>query len=488
LASSGGATPNLTLGTVPIANGGTNATATPTAGAIAYGTGTAYAFSAAGTTGQVLTSNGASAPTWAAAATGTVTSVAQSFTGGLISVSGSPITSSGTLALTVAGTSGGVPYFSSASTWATSAALAANSLVVGGGAGLAPGTVTTGTGILSALGVNIGSAGAPVLFNGALGTPSSGTATNLSGTAASLTAGAATNIAGGAAGQIPRQTGAGATGFTTATFPTTAGTIGNVLTSDGTNWASTAPAAGVTPNNYISNLTLSAAGSTATFGIAVGVAMDSTNAALMTLGSAYTKTTSAWAVGSGNGSLDTGTIANSTWYHVWLIQRSDTLVVDVLVSTSATAPTMPTNYNRKRRIGAMKTNGSAQWIKFIQTGDYFEWELPIQDQNNSSGTAAFLLTLTVPPGVVVEANLVGTIRFPIPTYSALISSALVTQTRDTPVGNTTVFESVASGIISFFVLAMTNTSAQVRVETDETAPSHFRIVTKGWTDFRGANG
>ena len=51
-------------GTLPIANGGTNATATPTAGAVAYGTGTAYAFTSAGTTGQALTSNGASAPSF----------------------------------------------------------------------------------------------------------------------------------------------------------------------------------------------------------------------------------------------------------------------------------------------------------------------------------------------------------------------------------------------------------------------------------------
>jgi len=57
-------------GTLPIANGGTNSTTTPTAGAVPYGTGTAYAFSAAGTVGEVLTSNGASAPTWAAAAAG----------------------------------------------------------------------------------------------------------------------------------------------------------------------------------------------------------------------------------------------------------------------------------------------------------------------------------------------------------------------------------------------------------------------------------
>jgi len=51
-------------GTLPIANGGTNATATPTAGAVAYGNGTAYAFTNAGTTGQVLTSNGSGTPTW----------------------------------------------------------------------------------------------------------------------------------------------------------------------------------------------------------------------------------------------------------------------------------------------------------------------------------------------------------------------------------------------------------------------------------------
>lgn len=52
-----------------------------------------------------------------------------------------------------------------------------------------------GTGIATALGINVGSVGAPVLFNGAGGTPSSLTATNLSGTAASLTAGNVTTNA-----------------------------------------------------------------------------------------------------------------------------------------------------------------------------------------------------------------------------------------------------------------------------------------------------
>ncbi len=51
-------------------------------------------------------------------------------------------------------------------------------------------TITFGTGVQTALGVNIGSAGAPVLFNGALGTPTSGTLTNATGLpAASIVAG-----------------------------------------------------------------------------------------------------------------------------------------------------------------------------------------------------------------------------------------------------------------------------------------------------------
>lgn len=81
------------------------------------------------------------------------------------------------------GTSGGVLYYSASGTLASSSALAANALVVGGGAGVAPSTVTTGTGVVTALGVNTGSAGAFVVNGGALGTPSSGTVTNLTGTA-----------------------------------------------------------------------------------------------------------------------------------------------------------------------------------------------------------------------------------------------------------------------------------------------------------------
>jgi hypothetical protein len=57
-------TSQVISGIFPIARGGTNTNATPTAGTVAYGTGTAIAYSAVGTVGQALVSNGASAPSW----------------------------------------------------------------------------------------------------------------------------------------------------------------------------------------------------------------------------------------------------------------------------------------------------------------------------------------------------------------------------------------------------------------------------------------
>ena len=99
--------------------------------------------------------------------------------GTVISLNTVPVTSGGT-GLT-SGTSGGIPYFSGSTTIASSAALTANALVIGGGAGVSPSTTTTGTGVLTALGTNVGSAGAFVVNGGALGTPSSGTLTNATG-------------------------------------------------------------------------------------------------------------------------------------------------------------------------------------------------------------------------------------------------------------------------------------------------------------------
>ncbi len=72
---------------------------------------------------------------------------------------------------------------------------------------------------------------------------------------------------------------------------------------------------------------------------------------VMILASSLTKRIDvAWAAGTGNGGLDTGSVG-SNLYYAWLIQRSDTGVCDALFSLSNTSPTMPASYDRKRLIG-----------------------------------------------------------------------------------------------------------------------------------------
>ena len=192
--------------------------------------------------------------TWATISTssGTVTSV--SFTGGLISVA----TATTTPALTVAGTSGGLVYFSSASTWASSAVLTANSLMIGGGAGVAPSTITTGTGVVTALGVNTGSSGAFVVNGGALGTPSSGTVTNLTGTASiniNGTVGATTASTGAfttisASGVITSTVSTGTAPFTVSST-TQVANLNAATAGTATNATNVALSAGTGATNYL---------------------------------------------------------------------------------------------------------------------------------------------------------------------------------------------------------------------------------------------
>lgn len=162
------------------------------------------------------------------------------------------------------------------------------------------------------------------------------------------------------------------------------------------------------PTNYIGGLICSynATDPDADVDIAPGSCRDDADAANLRLASIIVKQLdAAWAVGTNQGGLDTGSIAASTLYAVWLIKRSDTGVVDVLFSTSFTSPTMPTNYDLKRLIGAIKTDGTSDIIRFLQTGDEFVYlgdsaTRPPEDINDNTITNGVWETGTlssVPP-------------------------------------------------------------------------------------------
>ena len=111
----------------------------------------------------------------------------------------------------------------------------------------------------------------------------------------------------------------------------------------------------------------------------------------------------AWAVGNNAGMRDTGAISDATW-HIFLIKRTDTGVVDILASLSQSAPTMPTNYDKKKWIGAIIRVAGV--IKaFTQYQDDFLWNTPVLDVDvTNPGTGHVSRTLTVPAGLKVFAE------------------------------------------------------------------------------------
>lgn len=214
----------------------------------------------------------------------------------------------------------------------------------------------------------------------------------------------------------------------------------------------------------------------------------STSRRLMVLASGLTKQLdAAWAVGTNQGMLDTGAIANGT-YHIFLIMRSDTGVVDVLASTSATSPTMPTNYDFKRRIGSILRE-SAAIVTFSQVGDSFLRSTAVLDIDaNNPGTSAVSATLSIPTGITVDAGFIGGVITSSPTSTIIFSS--LSQSDQAPSATLApLFDESTSNTGHLFTKKLyirSNTTRQIRYRVSLSDGNiTVRIATFGWIDTRG---
>jgi hypothetical protein len=236
---------------------------------------------------------------------------------------------------------------------------------------------------------------------------------------------------------------------------------------------------------------------TTTYQVASGAATneDAGTSYNMTFSSAFTKSLSAWAAGSANGSLDTGAVAVSTWYHVHLIRKDSDGTLDILLSTSVAAPTMPTGYTARRRIGSILTNGAAQIVAFSQLGDEFLWDVALVDVDDDNPTAAAVTrTLTTPLGVQVLALITGG-TYAGTTINAAVFSPLDVSDQAPQVPVTAAlsgFSNVGSSTVAgaawtFMTLQIrTNTSSQIRSRLQASgAADRIGILTRGWIDNRG---
>lgn len=171
------------------------------------------------------------------------------------------------------------------------------------------------------------------------------------------------------------------------------------------------------PSLYVNGLLLSNNATTPNtkIDIAAGICRDSNNQIDMNLGNylslsgvgtANAATTVNFSVSGANG-LDTGSIAASTWYYVFVIADSSNKNPTAgMVSLSATAPTLPFGYDSIRLIGAVKTDGSSHVLLFYMTGSgstrFVEWDAPIAVTVTDSGTSATYSAMTVSTGVPVS--------------------------------------------------------------------------------------
>lgn len=143
----------------------------------------------------------------------------------------------------------------------------------------------------------------------------------------------------------------------------TPATLGAVLLERGTGPA--------VAGNF-SNLKMSATGTNATIdasadGLIVGNGNDfkALSAANISINSAS----------SGANGLDTGGLATSTWYSVWVIWNGTT--VSGLLSLSETVPALPGGYTHKARVGWIRTDASANRypLAFTQAGRRVQYKI-----------------------------------------------------------------------------------------------------------------
>lgn len=248
------------------------------------------------------------------------------------------------------------------------------------------------------------------------------------------------------------------------------------------------PATTTTLRGYIGGLTMS---TDANFAIAAspGSTASDDGLTLMAVPVAATKAVNAaWSVGGGGGCLDTGNVAANTWYHLFVIMRADTGVVDELCSTSAMTPALPSGYSKKRRIGSFKTDASTHILNFNQNGDEFLWSLAQSDASTAAlGTTPTSFPLSTPPSVITNAVINLVVQAPSTGGAAvLVTSNLGTSpVSNVPPGNYTIYAPSAGAVgAQGRINVRTDTARSIQLVSN-VAGATVWIASAGWMDTRG---
>lgn len=195
--------------------------------------------------------------------------------------------------------------------------------------------------------------------------------------------------------------------------------------------------------------------------------------------------------GTGNGMLDAGSIANDTWYYLYMIYNPTTGVSKPLATTSYGSPTLPSGYTKKRYIAPVLTDGSAniRTGKFIynEKGLCFFFKNRIQDfysTNTTTTKTAYPFSLPEKSGIIAsldtffETNTSGGARYALVSDPDLNAAAVSASNFNLTCG-------LVSGVYESFggapLLVSSNSSGELDVQAS-VANCQLTILTNGFID------
>lgn len=240
------------------------------------------------------------------------------------------------------------------------------------------------------------------------------------------------------------------------------------------------------------------------------LARDAGDTGNMALSASMTKVLqvgSDWSAGNnGNGRPNTVALSANTWYGCFLIAKPDG-TTDAGFDTSLTATNLlaratavsGATWNRYRRVGWIRTDGSSNILNFLNDGDFFWWETSqasgsLLAQNISGGTD-FALT-HVPPSVLAQVIALlrdGTIFEPFAfgvagTTMAAPASPATGVAMASPGAAFIATNAFISGINAFAgpMLVRTDASRQIKIRTAADTSVDISFVAHWWIDDRRA--